>query len=111
MVAQENISTVKLISKGKFEKLAKHMDDEVELVLLDEADYYDAPTAVRKLKRALKDLGPGTWKVKHVGGTKGGLSSYSVGIFKVKSNSYRLYIVKEKIDGVTKIVSIELERL
>jgi len=110
-LSAQDASAFKLISKGDFAAIAAQMDNEVELILPDASDFYPANKALEMLKAALVDVDPVKWTEKHIGGTKGGLSTYSVGNLKSsKGSTYRLFIVKEKVAEGLKICSLELEK-
>ncbi len=112
LVAQTEDSAFKLISEGKYDVLNTHLSSEIELLMPDDADFYSANETLSKLKGFFNEVQANQWKEKHIGGTKGGMSTYSVGNFKsFEGVDYRLYIVKEEVQGSLKIISIEIEEI
>lgn len=110
--AQNLVTPFKLISTNDYVLLQEQMSSEIELLTPEVADFFTARETINQLKSFFNDLSPTDWKEKHVGGTKGGMSTYSVGNFKNSSGvAYRLYIVKDKVGEDMKIVSIEIEEI
>jgi hypothetical protein len=107
---QEGPSSFKLISNANFDQLTDQLDEKVELILPKRADVFPKAKVIVLLQEAIQRIEQIAWKEKHIGGTRGGESTYSVGHIKTASGkNYRMYIVKEKVRDRLKIVSIELE--
>jgi hypothetical protein len=95
------------IKNGNSVELAKHFNDDIELVILDKEDVYSRYQAEQILKNFFTNHTPSSFTVIHEGGKEG--SFYAIGTLKTSNGNFRIYFLIKKKSGRELIHQMRIE--
>lgn len=107
-VAQVPDEIVISLKTGNAQKLAKHFNQNVELMVLDSDNVYSKAHAQQIMTDFFKKYPPSNFTIIHQGGKDD--SSYAIGTLQVENNKFRVYFLLKSKGGTSFIHQLRIER-
>ncbi len=95
-------------NKGDSKELARHFNNNIELVVLDNEDVYSKSQAELILRKFFSVHKPVGFKLLHQGGPE--LSRYAIGNLKTEKENFRVYFLLKGNDDALLIHLLRIER-
>lgn len=92
---------------GNAEELARHFNNNVELIILEKEDVYSRAQAEQIIRKFFSDHNPEAFKIIFEGGKVN--SRYAIGSLSTSDTTYRVYILIKKQDGEPLIHQLRIE--
>ncbi len=96
------------ISSGNSKELAKHFNNDVELVILDKEDVYSRYQAEHIMKDFFVKYSPQNFNILHEGGKEG--SRYAIGNLNTSNGVFRVYFLIKQKNNQPFIHQLRIER-
>jgi len=93
---------------GNVEKLSEYLNNTVELVILDNEDFYNRKVAITILKDFFKDNRVNDFVIKHQGGKND--ANFAIGDLRTAGGSFRVYFLMKKVDSKPLIHQLRIEK-
>lgn len=108
---QDSISNIsKAISSGNVEALSDYFDDNIEVAVLDEEDFYKKTEAKHVIKSFFTKNQPKSFSQVHQGRSKGQDSQYMIGNLKATSGTFRVYLYMSVESGKYRIQELRFDK-
>ena len=108
MVLQDLDGISQAIQTGNARELAKQLDSNVEITIMDKEATYSRAQAEMVLRRFFEDHPPVSFEMIHKGSSKEG-SKYGIGQLATKNGGFRTYVFAKAIEDVYLIQEIRFE--
>ncbi len=95
-------------NKGDSRELARHFNNTIELVILDNEDVYSRSQAELIIRDFFSGNKPVKFKILHQGGKES--SRYAIGNLETQSGEFRVYFLLKLIEGVPLIHLLRIEK-
>ena len=96
------------ISSGNSKELAKHFNNDVELVILDKENVYSRYQAEHIMKDFFTKYAPQNFNILHEGGKEG--SRYAIGNLSTSNGVFRVYFLIKQKNNQPFIHQLRIER-
>jgi hypothetical protein len=96
------------ISSGNSKELAKHFNNDIELVILDKEDVYSRYQAEHIMKDFFIKYSPQSFNILHEGGKEG--SRYAIGNLNTSNGVFRVYFLIKQKNNQPFIHQLRIER-
>lgn len=96
------------ISSGNSKELAKHFNNDIELVILDKEDVYSRYQAEHIMKDFFIKYSPRSFNILHEGGKEG--SRYAIGNLNTSNGVFRVYFLIKQKNNQPFIHQLRIER-
>ena len=93
---------------GNTEKISEYLNNTVELVILENEDFYNKKVAENILKNFFAEHKVLEFIIKHQGGK--GESNFAIGNLKTGNGSFRVYFLMKKVDSKPLIHQLRIEK-
>ena len=93
---------------GNVEKIAEYLNSTVELVILENEDFYSKNVAESILSDFFKSNPVRDFVIKHQGGKNN--SNFAIGNLKSSTGSFRVYFLLKKVDSRSLIHQLRIEK-
>ena len=93
---------------GNVEEISKYLNSTIELVILDNEDFYTKKVAEGILKEFFKEHQTNDFIIKHKGGKTE--SSYAIGNLKTQNGNFRVYFLIKRVDSKPLIHQLRIEK-
>lgn len=98
------------IKAGDANALGKHMDDPVEVCILEDQMIYSKREAITMISKFFSNNRPTDFKEMHQGSSKGKDSKYTIGSLTTSSGSFRVYIFVKQSGAKNVIQEIRFDK-
>jgi hypothetical protein len=93
---------------GNAEELAKHFNNNIELIILEKEDVYSKNQAEQILRKFFTDHNPASFNIIHEGGKE--TSRYAIGSLSTSSGNFRVSFLIKNQDGTPLIHQLRIEK-